>query len=264
MEQIEDKVEALREELRDGRRVNQTGKSAIGYSESADGQTGSSLQTVRRNNRKASADGGSSNSNKRGTNKESERVRPGRRRSSNNGSGDTNRSLETANDTGRTSGGIERVDDIPERIDNELPLPAIPVSGIKKPVGKPRKEESEPRVKQPLFKRGTLSQQEAAEYQEPLEAALVDYGSYADKALRLYTHDPSMPDIWGDLTDLEAKVLARLMIRRGQQNAAAAEVVRNMIQGTDYISAAIIIVPRVMHTAETLRKMPRKKKGGVV
>jgi len=110
----------------------------------------------------------------------------------------------------------------------------------------------------PGGKGSTLTNQEAKELLSPLAAALVDYGGYVDKFLQYRTQDPSMPDIWGDLTELEATILAKLMIRRGQKSAGAAAVVRNMVAGDDYIQAAIIIVPRVMRTVEATRRIPRK------
>lgn len=259
----EDKVEELRGKLRDGRRASETSAGVVRHSEGSNGQARSSVQVIGRNNNPARTDGRINADNDRGSNEKPQRIRQGRRRSSHDDTSPADGNEQVTGTATRT-GSLERIDEIPERIDNEIPAPiaqAAPIP-IKRPVGRPRKEETPEKVKTPVFKRGVLSAGEAQGLQEPLAAALIDYGTYLDKALRMYTADPEMPDIWGDLTDLEASVIGRIMIRRGQRNAAAAELVRNMVEGSDYVNAAVVIVPRAMRTAQTMRAAaPRRGKG---
>ena len=294
-EEQQQKIEALREELRNGRRANQTGESAIGHGESTDGQTGPSVSSARRNNPAVDGNTGPARGNKRGPKKEPKRIGQGSGRPGNDGSSTTDRSEQGTRDTGHVA-AIERLDDIPERIDPILPtkgrykedykrkwkgnkhvytlltdpsifieqgeydlLPNTPtpqkpsifshLTGLRQPSDTSNLRTSS---------KTTLTQQEAKDFLDPLASALIDYGGYVDKFLQFRTHDANMPDIWGDLTEAESLVLARLMIRRGQKSAAAASVVRNMVHGDDYIQAAIIVIPRVMRTVEATRRIPKR------
>ena len=294
-EQQDQKIEALREELRNGRRSDKTSKSALGSGEDTDRSARSGVQVTRRDNATASRDGSTPTDNKRGTQEKPKRIGQGSRRSGNNGSSDSDRGEQSTRDTSHAPAAIERIDDIPERVDPILPTkgrykedyrrtqrdaknvytlltdpsvviqpeeyrllpnsPQAPKKGIfSQLTGRITPDTSTIRTSG----KSTLTQQEAKEFLEPLASALVDYGGYIDKFLQYRTHDPAMPDIWGDMTEAEAQVLARLMIRRGQRSAAAASVVRNMVHGDDYIQAAIIVIPRVMRTVETTRRMPKR------
>ena len=294
-EQQQQKIEALREELRNGRRSHKTSKSALGSGENADGSPGPSIQGIGRDNTTTSRDGSTPADNQRSTQEKPKRIGQGSRRSGNNGRSDTNGSIESARDSGHAPAAIERIDDIPERVDPILPTkgrykedyrrtqrdaknvytlitdpsvviqpeeyrllpnsPAAPKKGLLSQLtGRITPDASTLRTSN----KTTLTQQEAKDFLDPLASALIDYGGYVDKFLQYRTHDPAMPDIWGDMTEQEALVLARLMIRRGQKSAAAASVVRNMVHGDDYIQAAIIVIPRVIRTVEATRRVPRK------
>jgi len=257
-QEASDKIEALREELRNGRRASKTSESPKRHSEGSDGPIRSSISPARRDNKAVSRDRAIVADDKRSPKKEPERVGPGGGRHGNDGGGIADGNQQIADSVRSSVGSIERIDELTERIDNDLPGKEEPPA--KRPVGRPRKEVIEEaggvavKVRDTFLgsKGKTLSAKEAEEMQEPLAAALIDFGGYADRYIRMQAKQPEMPDIWGDLTELEAEILARVMIRRGQKNAAAAEVVRNMVNGSDYISAAVIVVPRVVRTAETL------------
>ena len=298
----EDKAEALREELRNGRRTIKASSDPIGHSEGTDGQAGSSIQTARRNGAKPKPNAAGTRSNKRSAQEIAERVRSSGGRHGDNGARIANGDQQSTGDTAATTGvAIERLDDIPERIDNEIPLPPPVIGRYREDYAKterggkymyyliadrsqiitpeeykalPRADEAKPssnftgiteNIKKvtdtilPSGKGSTLTNAEAKEYSEPLAAALIDYGGYLDKFLQMRSGDPNAPDVWGDLTEMEAAVLARIMIRRGQKNAAAAGVVRTLVNGDDYIQAGIIVIPRVMKTAEMLRSTRKLK-----
>lgn len=303
MESAIDKAEALREELRSGRRTNKTSSDTIGHSEITDGSIGSGVQIAGRDNGKAKRDTAGTRSNKRSAKEIVERVRQGSRRHGNNGGSASNGDQPGRGDTAAATTGvaIERLDDVPTRIDNEIPLPAPVIGRYREDYAKterggkymyyliadrsqiitpeeykalPHADESKSssnfagiteNIKKvtdtllPGGKGSTLSNAEAKEYAEPLAAALVDYGGYLDKFLQMRSGDPLMPDVWGDLTEMEAAVLARIMIRRGQKNAAAAEMVRTLVNGDDYIQSALIVVPRIIKTTEVLRSSRRSK-----
>ncbi len=302
MEELDEKVAALREELRDGRRFNQTGESAIGHGTGANEQARSGVQATGRNNATAKRDRSTTASNKRSSQEIAQRVRQSSGRPGNDGSSTSDGNIQGQGNSGSAvTAAIERLDDVPVRIDNELPLPpekpsgrckedyaptrrggksvyylladksqtitqeeykALPREGdASKPESSGGLADGLKKVSDTIFPGGkgtTLTNQEAKDLLAPLANALVDYGGYVDKFLQYRTHDPGMPDIWGDLTELEATVLARLMIRRGQKSPAAAAVVRQMVESDDYIQAAIIVVPRVMRTVEATRRIPRK------
>jgi hypothetical protein len=60
----------------------------------------------------------------------------------------------------------------------------------------------------------------------------------------------------------EIETLARMMLRRGQRSPAAANAVRNIVDGADYIDTAVIMVPRVIKTMQQVNKRPRAEKKG--
>ncbi|HWS82800.1 MAG TPA: hypothetical protein VN207_00925 [Ktedonobacteraceae bacterium] len=135
---------------------------------------------------------------------------------------------------------------------------------VKRPVGRPRKEQAidaAATIKKAIFKKKTvLTEKEAEEYKKPLMSALQSYGEYYDKYIRWKTQQPAMGDIWGNITDFEAEAMANIMIRRGMRNAQAAEAVRNIINGEDYVSVGAMFVPRIMATVEEMKKVPPKPK----
>lgn len=141
------------------------------------------------------------------------------------------------------------------------PITEMPV---KRGPGRPRKEQvidKAAEIKKAIFKKKTpLTEKEATEYKEPLMHAMQSYGEYADRYIKWRTQQIDMADIWGNITDTEAEALANIMIRRGMKSAHAAETVRNMVNGEDYISVAVMVVPRVIATTEEMKKVPPKPK----
>ena len=298
----DDKAEALREELRNGRRSNKASQSTLGHREGPDGQIGPGIQETGRDYKATGGNRSTSSSNKRSAKEIAQRVRSGGGRHGNNGSGAPNGNQPGERDSGRAVSAIERLDDIPERIDNTIELPPPIVGKYREDYTKterggkymyyliadrsqvitPDEYKALPSEKDaktssnsagitedlkkfgasifPGGKGSTLTNAEARDLLEPLASCLIDYGGYLDKFLQMKTQNPELPDVWGDMTEMEATVIAKLMIRRGQKNAAAAELVRNVVGGDDYIQAAIIVVPRVIKTAEALRSAPRKPK----
>lgn len=301
-----DKVEALREELRNGRRSGEAGESLVGHSAGPNEQVGSSIQEPGRDNKPTRRNRRTPASYERSIEEKSKRVRQGSGRSGDDGSGAANGDIQSQGNSGRTISAIERLDEVPERIDNEIPLQEKPVGRYREDYSKterngkyvyylladrtqtitPEQYKALPNEKDaktsafangisenikkvgesifPSSKGTTLSQTEAKELLEPLASAIQDYGGYVDRFLQYRTQEPAMSDIWGDLTELEAQVLARIMIRRGQKNAAAATVVREMVNSSDYVQAAIIIVPRAMKTVEMTRRTSKKARMRVV
>ena len=110
-----------------------------------------------------------------------------------------------------------------------------------------------------LGKDGTvLSKREAEELEDPFKAALKDDCKYADQFLWWYSKDASQPQIWSDMDNEEIDTLATVLLKRAQRSAATAAFVRNVVDGADYISTAVILVPRVMKTTTQLSKRPRQ------
>jgi hypothetical protein len=265
-----DDVAQLRQELRQGReadgrfrKTGQSGENPFGDGRFTSSQDGSRLEVPRKYIKKLERDAEITGNVDSGTQSKPKRDRSKYRRSSDNdiSTSDGNGRPESSPAARSHVGGIERADPIPERFED---LPGQPGEKKEQPQ-KSRLEqavESGVRLKKQFFRAGKiLSEQEAKNLLEPLTQAIMDYGDYGDQYLRGQTHDPTVI-IWGDLTLLEAGTLARILIRRGQRNAAAAELVRGMINGLDYISAAIIVVPRVMRTADTLQRLPKKRRRG--
>lgn len=136
----------------------------------------------------------------------------------------------------------------------------------KRPVGRPPKivedaVDKATKVKTALFKKKSpLTEKEAKDYQESLTRVIQSYGEYADGFVKWRTQDPNMPDIWGNLTDIEAQCLANIMLRRGVKNEHAAETVRAMLNGEDYVSVGVMMIPRVIATTEQMKKAPRRQR----
>ncbi len=267
MEKQLDDVAQIRQELRiareaDGRfrKSSQSGQNPFGDSRFTSEQDGPGIEIPRKYVKKSERDATFTRDTDSSAQIKPKRVRSGSGRSSNNDSGVADSYSGTQNSSAARSGGIERADPIPERFED---LPNQPGAKKEQPQ-KSRIEEAVEagvKLKKQFFRAGKiLSETEAKNLLEPLTSAIMDYGDYGDIYLRGQAHDPTLV-IWGDLTLLEAGTLARILIRRGQRSAAAAELVRGMVGGLDYISAAIIVVPRVMRTAESLPRKPRKRRG---
>ena len=265
MEELDD-VAQLRQELRiareaDGRfrKSSQSGQNPFGDSRFTSEQDGPGIEIPRKYVKKSQRDAAAIGDIDSGTQGKPKRIRSSSRRSSDNDAGSADSDGRAESNTAARISGIERADPIPERFED---LPGQP--GEKKE--QPQKSKLEQAVeagvklKKQFFRAGKiLSETEAKNLLEPLTQAIMDYGDYGDQYLRGEAHDATII-IWGDLTLLEAGTLARILIRRGQRNAAAAELVRGMVNGLDYISAAIIVVPRVMRTADTLQRLPKKQR----
>ncbi len=265
-----DEVAQLRQQMRQEREVNgrfgkvgQPGQNSERDGRPASFEDGSGTQIPRKYVKKSIGDAAAIGDADTGSQNKPKRVRYSGRRPGDHDAGapDSYGRPESSPTARSRVGGIERADPIPERIDNDLPGQP----GAKQKPEKSRLEqavESGVKLKKQFFRAGKiLSEQEAKNLLEPLTQAIMDYGDYGDSYLRGQTHDPTVI-IWGDLTQLEASTIARILIRRGQRNAAAAELVRGMVNGLDYISAAIIVVPRVIRTADTLQRLPKKRKRG--
>jgi hypothetical protein len=149
----------------------------------------------------------------------------------------------------------------------------------KKGRGRPRSKEPEPPAPQqaqarkdpgppaperkgiPWFReKETLSEKEAAALYEPLKAALSDYFDYADEFLWYKEQHTNDTPVWGNADDDELSALARVCIKRGKKSPAAATMVRGMVNGDDYITAAIFIVPRFVESQKRLRAAPKREK----
>lgn len=241
-------AQKLREDLRNVRggqsQPHQTGRGTQQNSASAGRSIGPAGGAFGRDSEKPSRDTENARGNQRSIEVEPERVRPDSGRSINHGSSAPIGSDQAASSFGQL-----------ERVDFDVPLP-------KRPVGRPRKEqviEKVADVKKAFFKKKTpLTEKEAEEYKRSLPAIIQSYGEYADKYISWKTQQTDMPDVWGNITDFEAQALANILIRRGVKNAQAAEVVRNMVAGEDYVSVGVMLVPRIIATTEEMKKVPPK------
>lgn len=108
--------------------------------------------------------------------------------------------------------------------------------------------------KTPKFLTGpTFSKQEAKELQEPLIAALNDEFLLADKALWKLVNDPLEQPVWSDISEKEMESLTNIVLRLGQRNPLVASVARTAIDGSDYITAGVVLAPRFVQTAKIIK-----------
>lgn len=179
--------------------------------------------------------------------------------------------------TKRRSGGIEADDAIPER---QKPKPAPKPKASKsseeteksvvvqrgKETGKTGTATSEGKdekqgFKIPWFKEGsTLTKAETVALQEPLVAALAADLYYVDQFIWNRTADETQMPIWSDMDDEDLTVMARVMLRQGERSPQAATMVRSIVGGSDYISALMLTVPRVIKTVDRMKAAPPRAK----
>lgn len=114
-------------------------------------------------------------------------------------------------------------------------------------------------IKTAIFakKGSTLTKKEAEESHEPLKEAILNSGDDIDNFLRWKTK--KQLTIWSDMTEYEADCLAKIMIKRGTENAYAASVVRKFIASRDYITVGVMFLPRMQMTVEVLRISQKEK-----
>lgn len=106
----------------------------------------------------------------------------------------------------------------------------------------------------------TLSEKEAAALYEPLKAALSDYFDYADEYIWYRERHSDDTPIWGNADDEELSAVARVMLKRGKRSPMAATAVRGIVNGDDYITAAIFVVPRFVESQRRLRAAPKRER----
>ncbi len=106
----------------------------------------------------------------------------------------------------------------------------------------------------------TLSEKEAAALYEPFKAAMGDYFDYADEYIWYKEQHTNDTPIWGNADDDELSALARIMIKQGKRSPAAATMVRGIVNGDDYIMAAVFMVPRYVESQKRLRAAPKREK----
>lgn len=127
------------------------------------------------------------------------------------------------------------------------------------PVNKPEIVKKERKI--PAFLTGpTFSKQEAISLQEPLITALHDELALADKALWNITGDVLQQPIWSDISDKEMESLTNILLKLGQKSPAIATATRAAIDGSDYITAGVILAPRIGKTAQIVKQARLQRK----
>ena len=115
----------------------------------------------------------------------------------------------------------------------------------------------EPRQQEKLFGRSqVLTDAEIAELREPFTAALKDIGGYTDQGLWLLNPQEKDNDIWGDLQDLEAELLAKHLFIVGKKSPVMAVAIRETVHLKDYAALVAIIWPRVVKTKKLMDSAP--------
>ena len=94
-----------------------------------------------------------------------------------------------------------------------------------------------------------LTDKEALIMKEPLVQSILWTTEHIDQFIIATTkgHDHSI-EIWGNMDETEATIIAIFMLERGKQSAKAAKVVRTMVTLMDRIKLMVIIAPRMYYT----------------
>lgn len=93
-----------------------------------------------------------------------------------------------------------------------------------------------------------LSRAEAGELRAGLVKFIQAMGEYADEGIEFSNKRRAKPEIWGNLDDEEAGLMADLLIARGLRSAMAAQTVRNMARAWQYFAVGAILLPRFKQT----------------
>lgn len=139
-------------------------------------------------------------------------------------------------------------------------LPERPVTDE---TAKPFKQPEPPKQDKLFGKSQVLTEQEIRELAEPFREALKDIGGYTDQGLWVLNPNEKGNDIWGDLTDLEAELLAKHLFKLGQKSPVVAVAIRETVHLKEYAALVAIILPRVRKTkrlVDTAPPRPRKKR----
>ena len=270
MEDIKQRIEALKEEKEDGRTRKTDTSSAdtlsisgtdVKSAGSTDKEAGTAKQSVRNRSTVIGRSDSQAGDNGQRAQNIIERKREGTGGYSNDNTGPAKDSAPT-----RTGGGaivVERLDDVPYRDFDYEPPEEEPIEPTKKEKNNQYFKDSFKKAKG-FFREKKhhtpLSEEEAKHYEETLPELLIDYGEYTDKAIAWYSKqaEDEMGPIWGDLSQDEANTVTRILIKRGKRNGHTANFIRNLEEGYDYIALGIIVVPRAMRTSEEIKKSPRR------
>lgn len=269
-EDISTRAARIREEMRNGRRDTKTAIPTSQDARNSDSPVGGNLKVLSREGERTEPGDRQHYGAYRGI-----EAKPVGERQSDRRSGTDYGATEGDVSSIRRSGRLVASEPIPSRmpdittVDNVIDLP------VKRGRGRPRKhplpdgqtqqkQEQETTQKKRFFKGSkegeVLSELEAERLKEPLCAAIKDDCKYLDEALWWYSHDAAQPQIWSDLDREEIETLATVLLKRGQRNAATANFVRNVVDSSDYINTAIILVPRFIKTTQQVAKRPRKQR----
>lgn len=104
-----------------------------------------------------------------------------------------------------------------------------------------------------------LSEREAKALKDPLVAALQDELSMIDKLIWSYTEDPLQQPIWSDLTEKDLDGLTNLLLKMGQRVPVVASAARVAVDGSDYVTTAMLLAPRFQSTVSVVREARKKK-----
>lgn len=126
---------------------------------------------------------------------------------------------------------------------------------IVSPIQRPRRATEEESVSKRFNwfnQTNTITEQEADRLLKPLAHALVDYGGYIDDYAKVKLNNQSVV-FFSDLSYEEGTVLAKVLLRFGKQNAQMATGIRTLAEGNDYISAVMILWPRIAKLVAAMR-----------
>lgn len=291
---LDEEVDKLRQELRDGRNkainessnsIDTTSFNTERFSRSDHREESSIPKSLYRSDTEARTSATTDNDSKRSTDEKPLGSRSTDGRSSTNSSSIAGISTGTRS---RRRGKLEATDGIPKRATRTktaIPVIEVEANEINKRANKEEskfiqrgKAVSESRSdaskgegekqsfklpKLPTFKEGTtLSAGEAKALEEPLIAALLADSYYIDQYIWYRTKDDTQAPIWSDMDTEDMTKLASIMLKRGQKSPAAAAVVRGMVNSSAYFDAVMLVGPRFIKTVQVLKEAPKVQRPG--
>lgn len=141
----------------------------------------------------------------------------------------------------------------PGKQEAKVPTP----TPIRQRIAEPAQSGKGPKI--PGFLQGSvLSKQEAVDLEEPLLNALTREFDLLDQALWNYAKNTPrgqlQQPIWSDIKEEEMKSLSNILLRLGQKSPTAATVTRVAVDGSDYVTAGMLIAPRFKATVDIIKE----------
>jgi hypothetical protein len=96
-----------------------------------------------------------------------------------------------------------------------------------------------------------LTETEAAKVRQTLIDAIKWWAEHLDEFIVASTKGHQPVEIWSELDDEDAEVLAEVLLAQGKRSARVAQRVRGIVNTYDELRVALILAPKAWRTLQT-------------